>query len=104
LVHLEMSLIVTYTSSVGAGYSQSVPIEVGSNTDTESISVGGSSTAGSKSATAGRPIASLLAEEDCWIMIGSAPTAVAGSGRKMLADERLQFQCAVGEKVAVIQA
>ena len=100
-------LIITYTRAVSdPPRNQIIPLEVGSDVETEVEVIGGSSVATTAAANAQRRIASLLAGADCWIAIGAAPTAVAAGAtcRKMLAGERLQFLLTPGEKVAVIQA
>jgi len=98
-------LIITYTGALSdPPRNQIVPLEKGADIETEVEVIGGSSVATTAVATAQRRIASLLAGADCWVMIGLTPVAVAGSGRKMLTGERLQFWLEVGHKVAVIQA
>ena len=98
------NIVVTFTDAQRDPPSELIiPLEKGSVADTENIAIGASSTAGSKTAAADKRIVSILAEDECWIMIGAAPAAVAASGRKMSSGERLQFLCEVGEKVACIQ-
>lgn len=99
------NLVVTFTAApVDVPRVNIIPLERGSVADTEQIVIGAGSVAGAKAATGERSVVSLLAEADCWIAIGSAPVAAAGSGRKMLSGERLQFWCEVGDKVAAIEA
>ena len=96
-----MALIVTFTSPPPTA--TNMPVEKASDTNTEAIAVGAASTAGAKAATDTQRIVSLLAQEDCWVMVGSAPTAVANAGRKLISGERYQLWCDIGDKVAVIQ-
>ena len=94
-----MALNVTFTT-----YAQPALIEYGASATTETIAVGGTSTQGSNAATADQPVASILADEACWIAVGVNPTVVAGSGRKVAAGERIQLMCGPGHKIAAITA
>jgi hypothetical protein len=96
-------LIVTYTTALAA-VSRPAPVESGEDERTETIEIGAESAAGTLTAADGEFIVSLLAEADCWVKIGADPTAVAGSGRKLLEGERAQYSIRPGSRVAVIQA
>lgn len=101
-------LVATYTtspaSSVRVNRGQYVELETGNEADTEALVIGVASVAGAKAATASRRVLSLLAEAACWITVATAPVAAAGSGRKLLANERTKLWLDAGESVAVIQA
>ncbi len=98
-------LVVVFTKAIkSAPTVLIVPLEIGSETDTEVVSIGTSSDETTKVAADGRDIVDILAGADCWIAIGANPTAVEGSGRMMLEGERLQFTVSAGDKVAVIAA
>jgi hypothetical protein len=99
------SLTVVFTNAQGDPPRNAiVPLEEGWNTTTEEVTIGVSSARSTNAAAADQRIASLLAGADCWVMVGPTATAIAGSGRKMLAGERMQLLCRIGDKVACIQA
>lgn len=98
-------LIITFTNApADPPRNVIVPLEEGWNTTTEEVTIGVASARSTNAASADQRIASLLAGADCWIMIGPTASAAAGSGRKMLAGERMQLLCRIGDKVACIQA
>ena len=102
-----MALIVTYTHA----YSQSreaitASLAVGSKARTESLTLSGSSTAGSLVAANIENVCDVYAVEACWIKFGTSPTAtVAGSDMRYLAaGERMQYYVNTGQKIAGILA
>jgi len=99
------NVIVTLTSVVpNPPRLNEASLALGNNADTEQIAIGESSVTGNKAATAFRYVAVVKAAAECWVAIGSSPTAVAGSGWHFDASEMREFWMATGDKVAVIQA
>jgi hypothetical protein len=99
------NLIVTFThDGASPPRAHTQPLAAGGSARTEQIAIGATSAAGSELGTSADYIVDLKAKAECWVAVGSAPTAVAGSGWHMDTDERLQFYIGVGEKVAVVQA
>lgn len=70
---------------------------------TETIAIGGTSAAGSLLGTDALYVALLTARADCWVKVGTAPTAVAGEGLFMPNGTTVHGYISVGHKVAVIQ-
>jgi hypothetical protein len=84
-----------------------LPIEVGSVVRSEVITIP-TATQGSAttlSAAADEAVIDIYVEADCWVAIGSDPTAEANdaSSRFMKANERRQFWAATGDKVSVVE-
>ena len=96
-----MPLNVTFSGLISTE-GNPAPLGIRSSNSTETIAVGRTSTQGAIVAESGTRVVTLLADEACWVEIGANPTAVAGSGWKMNAGERLNLWVNVGEKVAVI--
>jgi hypothetical protein len=102
-----VSLIVTFTSAVPLqSLASPVPIARGSGCRTHLIAVGGTTTAGALSGAVTEQIATIFAQENCWVNIGPTPVAVVGGSGcwYMASGERLDFHLAVADKVAVIAA
>ena len=90
------------------------PVAKGSGCRTEAISIIAEGDVTSMSAESGEQYVSLKAKAECWVAVGSDPTAAAVSSADsppapqavwhMDADERLDLSIETGDKVAVIAA
>lgn len=98
-------LIVTFTRAVedrsALGW---FPLPSGRSARTETIEIGAESAAGALVATASESVVWIDAPAECWVAIGAAPEAAAGSGWHLAAGESRPFGAQAGDKVAVIQA
>lgn len=106
-----MALIVTLTR-VERLQGTMIPVEVGDEARTERLAVDSSSDGsldsamGNLAATSEENVASLYAEQACWVKVGRPdgagnPYARPGEGRFMAAGERLQLSIKHGHVVAV---
>jgi hypothetical protein len=103
-----MSLIVTFSKSVGASRPVHVPpIPVGASARTELITLATTdATAGTLTAAAGEDVLEVHAEEACWIEIGPSPAASVGGDdcRFLPAGAVRQYWVDTGDKVSGIEA
>lgn len=101
------NLIVTFTRARDRG--RDLQVAVGSAARTEEIEIAAVSTDGPvlgslSCAASSEDTVELYAAADCWIAIGAAPEAEAGSGRFMKTGAIRELFVAPGDKVSVVAA
>jgi hypothetical protein len=62
-----------------------------------------SDTSAATDAFTSQAVLRVVASENCWIVVGAAPTATAGTGMRLIADWPERIVVAKGEKIAALR-
>lgn len=92
------TLRVTFSRIAPGG----LPLADGEIAASEELDIGGSSDVTSATSSVHDSVVELEPDTDCWVIMGTNPTAVVGQGRFIQANDSREFYLRAGRKVAVI--